>query len=166
MTDSTTVEFVAKCMIVRYDSLHESSTRSEVIGGISMDRCHELIREYCVLLEQEQRIRDRKEQLKEALLAELTARSVQSLRTASGNAVLTKRYRLTPRTEAVLALLSCEDVLPFAQFTPAKVRNLLVPRYGREPLIPLFEIEASESLTIHRVGRTSNHSLPAVDEDG
>ena len=131
-----------------------------------MDRCHELIREYCDLLEQEERIRNRKEQLKESILAELTAQSADSFRTELGNVRKTKRYRLRPRNEAVLALLSCEDVLPFATFTPAKVRNLLVPKYGREHLIPLFEIEASDILMIHRVGRTSNHSQPVVDEDG
>jgi hypothetical protein len=50
----------------------------------------------------------------------------------------------------VLSLLDSEDLFPFANFTPARVKELLVPKYGRETLIPLFEIQKSELLMIKR----------------
>jgi hypothetical protein len=57
---------------------------------------------------------------------------------------------LTPRKEAVLDLLTGADILPFAHFTPGKVREILVPRYGRDRLLPLFEIEKTEFVHVTR----------------
>jgi hypothetical protein len=50
----------------------------------------------------------------------------------------------------VLGLLDRDDLLPFAQFTPAKVTEILVPRYGRERLMPLFDIEKTEYVMVKR----------------
>ena len=55
----------------------------------------------------------------------------------------------------MLGLLTGEDIFPFANFTPARVKELLVPKYGRETLLPLFDIEKTESLMIQR--RTSEY---------
>jgi hypothetical protein len=50
----------------------------------------------------------------------------------------------------VLGLLSKADLFPFANFTSARVRELLVPKFGRETLMPLFDIEKTESLIFKR----------------
>jgi hypothetical protein len=48
----------------------------------------------------------------------------------------------------VLGLLSREDLFRFANFTPGRVKEVLVPKYGREALIPLFDIQKSDVLVI------------------
>jgi hypothetical protein len=50
----------------------------------------------------------------------------------------------------VLGLLDREDLFPFAQFTGPKVKTLLVPKYGRERLLPLFDIHRTEYLVVKR----------------
>ena len=50
----------------------------------------------------------------------------------------------------MLGLLNKDDLFPFAHFTPARVKELLVPKYGRERLIPLFDIEKHEVLVVKR----------------
>ena len=40
----------------------------------------------------------------------------------------------------------------FASFTPARVKEILVPKYGRETLLPLFDIEKTET-TCYQTGR-------------
>jgi hypothetical protein len=109
-----------------------------------------LIREYCSLLEQERQLEDRKQRLREAIVGEMDRQKLQRMSTQSGSAQRTARFKLLPRRESVLRLLNSEDLFPFANFTPARVKELLVPKYGRETLIPLFDIEKTESLTVKR----------------
>ena len=111
-----------------------------------------LIGEYCSILEQERRLEDRKLQLREAITAEMKRQEMRYARSQSGTAQRVSRFKLHPRIGQVLGLLSSEDILPFANFTPARVKELLVPKYGRETLIPLFDIEKSESLMVKRRG--------------
>ncbi len=72
------------------------------------------------------------------------------MRSPSGSAQRVSRFKLHPRNGAVLGLLSSEDILPFANFTPARVKELLVPKYGRETLLPLFDIEKIDTLMVKR----------------
>jgi hypothetical protein len=61
---------------------------------------------------------------------------------------------LTPRKGPVLELLGSEDLFPFARFTPAGVKEILVPKFGRESLIPLFDIQKSRYLMITRAAQS------------
>jgi len=72
------------------------------------------------------------------------------IRSQYGTATLSSRFKLSPRREPVLDLLSSEDLYRFAQFAPGRVKELLVPKYGREALLPLFDIEQSVVLTVQR----------------
>jgi hypothetical protein len=115
-----------------------------------MSNLNVLIREYCSILEQERQLNDRKERLREAIAGEMDRQELRSTRTDFGSAQRTSRFKLVPRKESVLGLLSSEDIFPFANFTPARVKELLVPKYGRETLIPLFDIEKIEFLMVRR----------------
>ena len=115
-----------------------------------MPDLHELIRDYTELLAEEHRLAKRKEGLRAAIIAEMARRNMKESRTEFGNALRTSRFKLLPRRERVLGLLDSEDLFPFANFTPARVKELLVPKYGRETLIPLFEIQKSELLVVKR----------------
>ena len=81
---------------------------------------------------------------------EMARQNLQLTRSEYGVAQRTSRFKLLPRRELVLELLSSEDLLPFANFTPARVKELLVPKYGRETLIPLFDIQKTETLVVKR----------------
>ena len=109
-----------------------------------------LIREYCSILDQERQLNARKERLREAISGEMDRQELRSTRTEFGNAQRASRFKLLPRREPVLGLLSGADIFPFANFTPARVKELLVPKYGRETLIPLFDIEKTEFLLVKR----------------
>jgi hypothetical protein len=109
-----------------------------------------LIGEYCSILEQERLLQERKEQLREAISEAMVEMEIPRIRCQSGSATLSSRFKLSPRREAVLDLLTSEDLYPFAQFTPGRVKELLVPKYGRETLLPLFDIEQSVVLTVQR----------------
>jgi hypothetical protein len=108
----------------------------------------DLIRDYCEVLEQERVLTERKEQLRVRILQELNAENLGGTRTPFGSAQRCSRFNLTPRRDAVLSMLNGEDLYPFARFTPAKVKTVLVPRYGRERLLPLFDIQKAEFLVI------------------
>ncbi len=110
----------------------------------------DLIRDYCDLLDQESRLEERKASLREQILAEMARLNVNEARYAHGRAQRTARFKLLPRQEAVLGLLERDDLYPFAQFTAAKVKEILVPKYGRERLLPLFDVQKSEILSIRR----------------
>lgn len=110
-----------------------------------------LIREYCDLLEQERHINDRKDVLKRDILKAMDGANLAEQKTPAGSAMRSSRFKLTPHREPVLSLLDCEDIFPFAQFTPAKVTEHLVPRYGRDALLPLFAVEKTVSLLIKRL---------------
>ena len=80
----------------------------------------------------------------------MARQNLKSTRTEHGSALRTSRFKLLPRQEPVLSLLSSEDLFFFAHFTPARVKEVLVPKYGRETLIPLFEIQKTELLVVKR----------------
>jgi len=111
----------------------------------------EMIREYCDILTQERQLTDRKENLRAAIAEAIARQNIDHTRTAHGSARQMTRFKLTPRREQVLNLLGSEDLFPFARFTPAGVKEILVPKFGRETLIPLFEIQKSRYLLINRV---------------
>ena len=109
-----------------------------------------LIREYCDLLNQEKQISDRKDAIKAAILAKMVEQSLEETQTLSGSVAKSSRFRLTPRRDAVLSLLDAEDLFPFAQFTPDRVKQHLVPRYGRERLLSLFDVEKTTFVQVKR----------------
>jgi hypothetical protein len=115
-----------------------------------MDDIETLIREYCELLDQERLLSARKDVVKAAILAKLNEANLPEKRTPSGSAERTSRFKLTPRRDDVLTLLDAEDLFPFAQFTPARVKEHLVPRYGRERLLPLFDVEKTVFIMVKR----------------
>jgi hypothetical protein len=116
-----------------------------------------LIGEYCAILEQERQLKERKERLREAISEAMMEMEIPKLRSQYGTASLSSRFKLSPRREPVLDLLSSEDLYPFAQFSPGRVKELLVPKYGRETLLPLFDIERSVVLMVQRP-RSTHHS--------
>jgi hypothetical protein len=109
-----------------------------------------LIREYCSILEQERQLDERKDRLRVAIAGEMERQQLRRMQTEFGSAQRSSRFKLLPKRESVLGLLSSGDLFPFASFTPAKVKELLVPKYGRETLIPLFDIEKIEFLMVKR----------------
>ncbi|MDB5349266.1 MAG: hypothetical protein JWN86_513 [Planctomycetota bacterium] len=115
-----------------------------------MDGLTDLLREYSELLDQERRLDQRKEALRAMIQEAMAIERVANVRTEFGSAQLMARYKLTPRQDAVRGLLDRDDLLPFAQFTPAKVTEYLVPKYGRDRLVALFDIEKTEFLQIKR----------------
>ncbi len=136
-----------------------------------MPGLHDLIREYGDLLAEESRISERKERLRTLIAQEMAGQNLRSTSTEHGSAVRTSRFKLLPRPEPVLGLLSSEDLFFFANFTPARVKEILVPKYGRETLLPLFDIEKTELLVIKRPpgsfrqDRASSDSRP-VEQKG
>jgi hypothetical protein len=119
----------------------------------------DLIREYCELLEQEGRLKERKEDLRNQILTEMGRHQLADVRYAQGSALRTRRFKLLPRQEAVLEVLDADDLFPFAQFTPARVKELLVPKYGRERLLPLFDVQKSDVLVVKRPGHAGRQGL-------
>jgi hypothetical protein len=115
-----------------------------------MPDLNDLIRQYGDILAQERRIEEWKAQLRTAIADEMARQNLKSTNTDHGTALRTSRFKLLPRREPVLGLLSSEDLFPFAHFTSARVKEVLVPKYGRESLLPLFEIQKSELLVIKR----------------
>lgn len=115
-----------------------------------MTELPDLIREYAAILDQEHILEARKQELRGQILEELARRNQAFWKTPFGHAKRCSRFKLTPRREAVLGLLDRDDLYPFASFTPARVKEVLVPRYGRERLLPLFEIEKTDYLMIQR----------------
>jgi hypothetical protein len=115
-----------------------------------MPELSELIREYSGLLDHENRIAERKERLRAAIADELARRNLKSTSSEYESAARLSRFKLLPRQEPVLSMLTSEDLFCFATFTPARVKEVLVPKYGRETLIPLFDIQKTETLVIKR----------------
>lgn len=119
-----------------------------------MAELSDMIREYCDILTEERRIADRKEGLRAAIAEAMARQNIDHTRNAHGSARYMTRFKLTPRREPVLELLSSQDLFPFARFTPAGVKELLVPKFGRDTLIPLFDIQKSRCLMINRVSES------------
>jgi hypothetical protein len=116
-----------------------------------MAELSEMIRDYCEILAQERALSERKEILRAAIDAEMARQNLDRTQTPSGSARYITQYKLLPKREPVLKLLSGEDLFPFTRFTPARVKEILVPKFGRETLIPLFEIQKSRFVLISRV---------------
>jgi hypothetical protein len=117
---------------------------------MTMPELPELMRQYAALLDEETRLSQRKERLRAEILAEMGRHDVRDVRYPHGTAQRLTRFKLLPRRDAVLALLAAEDLFEFARFSSERVKDVLVPRYGRERLLPLFDVEKSESLVVKR----------------
>ena len=115
-----------------------------------MPELTDMIRDYGAIPAEEHRLSERKESLRTAISAEMAQQNLKHASTEYGSALQTSRFKLLPRREPVLGLLNSEDLFPFAKFTPAQVKEVLVPKYGRETLIPLFEIQKTGLLVIKR----------------
>ena len=133
---------------------------TEPRGQTAMVDLDAMIREYCGLLDEERRLGDRKDALKRAIVAAMAAANLPNVKTPAGSVDRASRFKLTPRRDEILSLLDAEDLFPFAQFTPAKVTQHLVPRYGREVLLPLFKVDKTEYIMVHR---PSGASRPTGD---
>lgn len=108
----------------------------------------EMIREYRSVLQQVQQLAARKEELRLLILNALAEQNVGFAASPYGTAVRCTRYKLVPRRDALLGLLQAEDLFPFAHFTPARVKQFLVPKYGREKLLPLFDVAQTYALVV------------------
>lgn len=115
-----------------------------------MPELSDLIGEYCSILDQERRLSERKEQIRTSISDEMQRRAIKVSRCDYGTAQISTRFKLHPKAGPVLGLLNGEDLLFFANFTPSRVKEILVPKYGREPLIPLFDYEKTQFLWIKR----------------
>jgi hypothetical protein len=115
-----------------------------------MTNLAELVREYCTILDQERQLDERKQELRRGILAGLTAENLRSSQSDFGTAERKTRFTLTPIREAILGMLESSDLFPFAHFTGPKVKSILVPKYGRERLLPLFDIHRSEYVLVKR----------------
>ncbi len=115
-----------------------------------MDALPELIREYAALLDRSAEIEARKDELKAKIQEAMHRDGVAFANSPFGSARKMARFKLSPRPGPVLGLLEREDLLPFANFTSARVTELLVPKYGRERLMPLFDVEKTEYLLVKR----------------
>lgn len=117
------------------------------------------LKEYFEILDIERDLAQRKQRIRAHLFSELTACQERYRETPYGRVERRARFRLNPRREAILALLSADDLYPFARFTPNRVKEDLVPKYGREALLPLFDIHKSESLVVKRPGAAESLGL-------
>ena len=108
----------------------------------------DLISEYREIVIQESKLSQRKKELRDAILAELGSMRRQVFQSQFGTAISSTRFTLRPKRDAVLGLLKAEDLLPFASFTPRQVKLRLVPKYGREALLQLFDIERKPCLQV------------------
>lgn len=123
---------------------------------LAMAELPALIQDYCELLEQESRLEERKGRLRQQILTEMGRLNVADVRYPHGHAQRSAKFKLIPRRDEVLGLLERDDLFAFAQFTPPKVKEILVPKYGRERLLPLFDVQKSELLVIKRApGRSA-----------
>jgi hypothetical protein len=113
----------------------------------------ELIREYAGLLDEERRLNERKEAIRAMIQEAMAIDRLDQARTEFGTAQRMKRFKLIPKRELVLETLDRQDLFPFANFTSAKVTEILVPKFGRERLLPLFDVEKTEYLLVKRQPR-------------
>lgn len=113
-----------------------------------MDSLPQKIAEYRYLIEQEKQLTARKHQLRDEILQELQSMQLNRFAAQHGIAKVSTRFKLIPHTEELLALLTPEDLMAFAHFSSEKVKELLVPKYGREKLLAMFDIEKSTVLSV------------------
>ena len=125
-----------------------------------MDKLVELIREYRILLGKEKEIEAKKAQIRSLVLQAMESRKVKFFHSEHGIAKINVRFKLIPKRAEVLRLLSVEDIFLFAQFTSTKVKEWLVPKYGREKLLPLFLAEKNSYIQILSKERGKDGLLP------
>ena len=113
-----------------------------------MNKMSEWIREYRFLMDKEKEIEKRKEILRGLISEEMESRNVKVFRCEYGVAKISERFKLIPKRKEVLGLLSLDDLFLFAQFNATKVKEWLVPKYGREKLLPLFFVETSSCVQV------------------
>lgn len=106
-----------------------------------MERLKQLIAEYRQLLAEEKRLEVKKGELRAAIMNEMDVYQLDRFATPVGTASRAVRYKLHPKKDELLRLLAVEDIFPFANFTTTRVKEVLVPKYGREKLLPLFDTE-------------------------
>jgi hypothetical protein len=115
-----------------------------------MPQLPDLLREYGELLEQEQYLARKKAALRAMIEEAMALDGVAAAKTEFGSAQYQARHTLIPRRQAVLDVLDRDDLFSFAQFSAAKITKILVPKYGRDRLIPLFDVKKTQSLVIKR----------------
>lgn len=113
-----------------------------------------LLAEYADVVNGIQMLERRRDELRTAIEAEMSRGGLQDARHGSVRATLGHWFKLTPRREAILGLLKAPDLFPFAHFTAQRVKECLVPVYGRERLLPLFDYEKRSQLRVS-TGRPS-----------
>ena len=94
-----------------------------------MDQRNEWIREYRILMDKEKEIENKKAYLRGLILKNMEERKVKVFRCEYGVAKINERFKLIPKMDEVLRLLSIGDIFLFAQFTTTKVKEWLVPKY-------------------------------------
>ena len=108
----------------------------------------ELIRDYRTAADRECEWMVRKASVRKSLLTELDRCGRHRYSTEDGTAIRTTRVHLMPRRESVLSLLDADDLFPFTRFWPLQVQRVLVPKYGRDSVLPLFDIRPSTLLLV------------------
>jgi hypothetical protein len=108
----------------------------------------DLIREFRSAADRECEWMIRKATVRKSLLQALDKCGRHRYATEYGTAIRTTRVHLMPRRQSVLSLLNAEDLFPFTRFWPQQVQQLLVPKYGRDSLLPLFDIRPSTLLLV------------------
>ncbi len=98
-----------------------------------MPGLHDLIREYGELLAEESRISERKERLRTVIAQEMAGQNLRSTSTEHGSAVRTSRFKLLPRPEPVLGLLSSEDLFSSRTSRRHESRRSSSPNTGEKP---------------------------------
>jgi len=107
-----------------------------------------LIQEYREIIEKEKELARRKQSLRMELLRSLDQSGRRSITCEHGTALQMTRFDLTPKRDPVLALLDTEDLFPFTRFYAKRVQEVLVPKYGRETVKPLFEVKKKTVLMV------------------
>lgn len=108
----------------------------------------DLVREYRSLAERESGDLIRKASLREAILRSMNESGRHRLRTDHGTVIRATQVHLLPRRASVLAMLKAEDLFPFTRFWPRQVQQVLVPKYGRDPVLSLFDARPSPLLVV------------------
>ncbi|HYF49752.1 MAG TPA: hypothetical protein VEJ63_10125 [Planctomycetota bacterium] len=113
-----------------------------------MSEIANLIREYRHIVTQEQQLATRKKLLRDKIMSHMRLQGRKFENCSAGTAICSERTKLVPIRDVMLSVLDKEDLFPFANFSATKVKELLVPKFGRERLIPLFTYERSYALVI------------------
>ncbi|MEW5855227.1 MAG: hypothetical protein AB2A00_41000 [Myxococcota bacterium] len=118
-----------------------------------MEHLSEAMQRYVDILALEAKLSVEKEVLRQSIRSQLQRHGVSRHSTEGAEAFLAPRFTLTPKEEPLLRTLQPTDLLPFTSFTPRKISELLVPRYGREKLLPCFDVKQSDVLVVRRERR-------------